>query len=422
MQAAATVRWFETETTTLLDGAARAGVGHVVALSIVGIHEVDLGYYHGKRRQEELLLADSAPVPTTVLRATQFHEFAGQVLARMRGPIALVPVMRSQPIAAREVGAALVELAEGPAIGLAPELAGPQVKLVADMARPQLRAIGSRMSLRTAEELAVAYAGARARLVRVAYAVLGSIAEAEDVVSDCWLRLVEADTHAPVLDVDAWATVVVARRALDVLRSVRIRRESYVGPWLPEPVLAAVPDSAAADPAERTAWVLHDLFGLPFTEVAGAVGRSPDAVRQLASRARRHVADQAPRIDVDAHEHQAVFDAFVAAAAGGDLAALVAVLDPEAVLTSDGGGQVNAALRPVHGADRVARFLLGIMGKAPPGQFPVPVLVNGLAGLAWMDGDRIESVVSVTVQDRRISRVDMVRAPARVAALRLPGA
>jgi uncharacterized protein YbjT (DUF2867 family) len=144
MRAKTAVSWFETETNNLLAAAARGGVAHVVALSIVGIDRVDLGYYAGKRRQEELLLAAGAPVPTTVLRATQFHEFAGQVLARLRGPIALIPIMRSQPIAAREVAAALVNLATGPAVGRAPELAGPQPELVPDMVRRYLAAAGTK--------------------------------------------------------------------------------------------------------------------------------------------------------------------------------------------------------------------------------------------------------------------------------------
>lgn len=285
-------------------------------------------------------------------------------------------------------------------------------------------------------ELAVAYTAARPRLVRVAYAILGSHVEAEDVVSDCWLKLVDAHRREAIVDVDAWATVAVARRALDVLRSARVRRETYVGPWLPEPVLGAPADPAdrvtlddsvsfallvvleTLSPAERTAWVLHDLFGLPFAEVAAAVGRTPDAVRQLASRARRHVADRAPRMSVDTAEHQAAYRAFLVAAAGGDLAALVAVLDPDVVLTSDGGGEVSAALRPVRGADRVGRFVLGILRKAKPGQHPVPMTVNGLAGLALVDGDRIVTVLSLTVVGSRITRLDLVRAPAKLPRLR----
>ena len=179
------------------------------------------------------------------------------------------------------------------------------------------------------DELAAEYTRIRPRLLRAAYALLGTYAEAEDVVADTWLRLAAADQRERVSDVEAWAVVAVSRRALDVLRSARVQREAYVGPWLPEPLIErlpgpAVPPSLAASqadpadqvtldesvsyalmvvletltPAERTAWVLHDLFGVPFPEVAGVVGRDPAAVRQLAARARAHVRAGAPRMAV----------------------------------------------------------------------------------------------------------------------------
>lgn len=145
MKAAESIAWFGAAATQLLAAARRAGIGHVVVLSIVGVDRVDHGYYQGKRRQEELVLAPDAGVLTSVLRATQFHEFAGQLLDRSPGgPVAFVPKMRSQPVAAREVAHALAELAVGPAVGLASELAGPRPERVADMARRQLRATGSR--------------------------------------------------------------------------------------------------------------------------------------------------------------------------------------------------------------------------------------------------------------------------------------
>jgi RNA polymerase sigma-70 factor (ECF subfamily) len=280
-------------------------------------------------------------------------------------------------------------------------------------------------------ELAHIYETARPRLTRVAYAILGTHADAEDVVADTWLKLVQADAREPVRDVLGWATVATARTALDVLRSARSRREAYVGPWLPEPLLAdaglGVADPAdrvtlddeiryallvvleRLSPAERTAWVLHDLFGMPFDEVATAVGRTPAAVRQLASRARAHLADAGQRFEVDPGRHDEVVGAFVVAAAGGDLTSLIDTLDADVVLTSDGGGVVNAARRPVTGADRVARFLLGIAAKHE-GSI-VPVKVNGATGLAVMNGDELHSVVSLTVRAGRISRIDMVLAP-----------
>ena len=237
--------------------------------------------------------------------------------------------------------------------------------------------------------LANAFTQARPRLVRVAYAIIGTHTEAEDVVADCWFRLVSADQQEPVRDVEAWSVVAVSRMALDVLRSARVRRERYVGPWLPEPVVAS-PDKTAADPAdqvtladevdyailvvmetlspaERTAFVLHDLFGLTFDEVANIVGRTPGAVRQLASRARRRVRSRSPWPSTDAAEHRHVVDAFASAATSGDLAALIHLLDPAVVLVSDGGGLVSAARKPVLGPVRVARFLLGVLAKGQPG-------------------------------------------------------
>ncbi|GGN20751.1 RNA polymerase sigma-70 factor (ECF subfamily) [Actinoplanes campanulatus] len=270
-----------------------------------------------------------------------------------------------------------------------------------------------------------AWTAARPRLVRVAYAILGSVAEAEDVVSECWFRLARA---GPVHDVEAWAVVTVTRAATDVLRSARMRRETYPGPWLPEPVVTADPaDRITLDerigyallvvlesltPAERTAWVLHDLFGLPFEEVATVVGRTPAAVRQLAVRARRHVRDRTPRLDIDPDQHRRVVQRFLAAAAGGRLGDLVAMLDPDAVVTSDGGGRTGNARRPVHGAPRAAHFLLALAAKAEP---LTPVTVNGLLGMAVHRDGRVDTIIAFTVAAGRIQRVDLIRAPDKLA-------
>jgi RNA polymerase sigma-70 factor (ECF subfamily) len=291
-----------------------------------------------------------------------------------------------------------------------------------------------------AGELAAAYQNARPRLVRVAYAVLGSRAEAEDVVSECWLRLVAADERDPVGDVEAWGTVTVARAALDALRSARMRRELYPGPWLPEPVVEAAPagryppgqdpaDRVTLDetlsyallvvletltPAERTAWVLHDVFGMAFTDVAETVGRSPAAVRQLAARARGHINARAPRVEVSKAEHHAALIRFLNAAIGGDMSALLAALDPDVVLTSDGGGQVGAARRPVYGADRVARFMTGTVRFFKPTEVVRMITVNGAPGLGVFDGDDLTAVASFTMTGDRISRVDVIRAPLKL--------
>ncbi|MBL7492898.1 RNA polymerase sigma factor SigJ [Frankia sp. AgB1.9] len=283
------------------------------------------------------------------------------------------------------------------------------------------------------EALAVAFQAARPRLVRVAYAILGSRGDAEDVVADCWLRLVAHHVEEPIRDPEAWAVVTVSRMAVDVLRSARVRRERYVGPWLPEPVLttAAPEQGDPADrvtlddevsyallvvletltPAERTAFVLHDLFGLPFPEVADIVGRTPASVRQLASRARRHIRDRAGRPVVDPAEHRRVVEAFAAAAGSGDLGTLIAVLDPEVVLVSDGGGFVTAARRPIQGADKVARFVLGVLAKGQLGSQIELVRVNGAPGFAVHEAGRLAAVVAFTVAAGRVARLDLVVAP-----------
>jgi RNA polymerase sigma-70 factor (ECF subfamily) len=299
------------------------------------------------------------------------------------------------------------------------------------------------------DELAAEYTRIRPRLLRAAYALLGTHAEAEDAVADTWLRLAAADERDPVDDVEAWAVVAVSRRALDVLRSARIQREAYVGPWLPEPLIERLPGPAGPDgpaeladpadrvtldesvsyalmvvletltPAERTAWVLHDLFGVPFTDIAGVVGRGPAAVRQLAARARAHVRAGAPRMAVSPAEHRDAVDAFFRAAAGGDLAGLVAVLDPDVVLTSDGGGQATAARRPVRGAGRVSRFLVATAATISAGQRVVPLTVNGGPGLAIVEPDGSASLLgALTVAGGRILRVDLVVAPAKLVGAR----
>ncbi|WP_436698546.1 RNA polymerase sigma factor SigJ [Nocardioides sp. BYT-33-1] len=284
------------------------------------------------------------------------------------------------------------------------------------------------------EGLAEEYDALRPRLVRVAYAILGSRAEAEDVVADCWPRLVEADAREPVRDLTGWLTVAAARAATDVLRSARVRREEYVGPWLPEPYVDLAPDPAdrvtldetvsyalavvleSLSPAERTAWVLHDVFGMGFAEVAAVVGRTPAAVRQLASRARAHLATQPARFEVDRSAHEAVLGRFLAAAAGGDLDALVATLDPEVVVTSDGGGAVSAARRPVHGAERSARFLAGLVAKYA-GQVEIELLgVNGAPAIGLRESGVLTSLIVLTVAGDRATRVDILRAPAKLAA------
>lgn len=272
----------------------------------------------------------------------------------------------------------------------------------------------------------------RRRLVGLAYRMLGTTAEAEDAVQEAfvlWLRL-DASERAAVVNPAAWLTRVTSRMCLDVLGSARARRERYVGPWLPEPVpgdLFARTDGAdggdpavrvardesvstallvvleSMTPAERVAFVLHDVFGYSFAEVAETLGRTPAASRQLASSARAHVRDGRAG-DADPGEHDRVVAAFARAADGGDLAALTALLDPSVELRSDGGGAVRAALNPVHGPSKVARFLLGVLDRQADARLEPRTTADG-ASLAFVRGGRVTGVVNLRVVDGQVAAV-----------------
>jgi RNA polymerase sigma-70 factor, ECF subfamily len=268
------------------------------------------------------------------------------------------------------------------------------------------------------------FAQARPRLLRLAYSELGDLGEAEDVVQEAWLRLERVDV-GEISNLDGWLTTVVARLALDRLKSARARRETYIGPWLPEPVVSDDPaDRVTLDesvsyalltvleqlsPAERTAFVLHDVFDVPFDEVAAVVGRTPEAVRQLASRARRRVRGERPRFPASDDEHDRAVRAFASAVGEGDLAALVAVLDPDVVWTSDGGGLAAAARKPLRGAARVARGWAAL--KARFVCEPFEITLNGRLGLVVASEDGHRAALSFVVADGRITRIDAIRNP-----------
>jgi RNA polymerase sigma-70 factor, ECF subfamily len=283
-------------------------------------------------------------------------------------------------------------------------------------------------------DLAAEFEALRPQLTRVAYGMLGSLAEAEDIVQEAWLRLGRAD-RAAIDDLRAWLTTVVGRLALDALGSARARRESYVGEWLPEPLVEEYEeDNPTLDeavstallvvlehlsPAERTAFLLHDVFELPFDKVGEVVGRSPAAVRQLAARARAHVEEGKPRFPADAEEEQRIVIAFALAWQEGDHEALLGVLDPDAVFRADGGGKASAAGKPLHGADRIARALLGLRRAAERrGQERTGRLarVNGAPGVVIVEAHGA-SVVSLTIDAGRIVAVDIVRNPDKLRGL-----
>ncbi|MEV0566289.1 RNA polymerase sigma factor SigJ [Dactylosporangium sp. NPDC050588] len=248
----------------------------------------------------------------------------------------------------------------------------------------------------------------RDHLFGVAYRMLGSRADAEDVVQDAWLRYAGADTSG-VTDLRAWLTTVTGRLCLDQLRAAKVRREAYVGPWLPSPLVERLPDPSQVDPGERVsfrdsvsiallmvldaltpeqrvAFVLHDVFAVPFAEVAATLGTTPENARQLASRARKAVADGERRHTTDRALQASVLAAFTAAAAGGDMDALLKLLAPDVVAIGDGGGVVSAARRPILGASAVARFVLGLIGRNADASLEV-ALVNGDPGLVVRFGD-----------------------------------
>jgi len=269
----------------------------------------------------------------------------------------------------------------------------------------------------------------RRHLEAVGYRMLGSATEAEDAVQEAWLRLSRSDTEG-VANLGGWLTTVVARVCLDMLRSRRARREDYVGSWLPEPVVtiengpedeAVLADSVGLallvvldtlTPAERLAFVLHDMFGMPFDEIAPIVERSEAATRQLASRARRRVRGARPSSDVDLREQRRVIDAFLAASRAGDFEALLVVLDPDVVFRIDGGGVAPRARPPIEGAEAVAAQILE--RGAPLAPFARPALVNGNAGLIVIPHVKPIAVVGFVIAGGRIAEIDLVADPAKL--------
>jgi RNA polymerase sigma-70 factor (TIGR02957 family) len=276
-----------------------------------------------------------------------------------------------------------------------------------------------------------AFARHRSLLFTVAYEMLGSAADAEDVVQETWLRWANAD-HAEVRDPRAYLVRIVSRQALNRLRTLARRREDYVGEWLPEPLLTS-PDVATdvelaenvsiamltvletLGSAERAVFVLREVFDIPYEEIAEAVGKSPAAVRQIAHRAWEHVAARRPRMPVSTTEQQEVVDRFLAAIQHGDLQGLLDVLAPGVVGVSDGGGLAPAARRPIEGAERVARFLIGAARSA---SFEVKrIWLNGSPG-GWIDiGGEVNGVLSFSVENGRITRIYAISNPHKLARL-----
>ncbi|MBM0123589.1 RNA polymerase sigma-70 factor [Pimelobacter simplex] len=268
-------------------------------------------------------------------------------------------------------------------------------------------------------------------LFTVAYEMLGSAADAEDVVQETWLRWAEVDRDE-IRDPRAYLVRIVTRQALNRLRTLSRRREDYVGEWLPEPLLTA-PDVAedvelaesvsmamltvleTLGPTERAVFVLREVFDTPYDEIAAAVGKTSAAVRQIATRARNHVAARRPRVDVDRGEQQAVVESFLAAVQGGDLQGLLDALAPDVVLLADHGGVAQAIRKPLHGSEPVARLLANFATFAPDGVIE-PVWINGSLG-ARIDARGEVTAISLELADGRISKILVVRNPAKLTSL-----
>jgi RNA polymerase sigma-70 factor (ECF subfamily) len=271
----------------------------------------------------------------------------------------------------------------------------------------------------------------RPLLVRHAYRMLGEYGEAEDVVQDAYLRWSEAAAKSEVDDDRAFLRTIVTRLCLDRLRSARVKREVYVGPWLPEPVVSDIKDDPEASavladdisfalllalerlaPLERAAFLLHDALGVPFDEVAQTLGRSEPAVRKLASRGRDHVRDAKRRATIKRDEAMKLRDAFLDALTNDDAAALQHLLTTDVLFVSDGGGKVPAATVPVAGAERVTQLLLGLKRKGGAAIRRIElVTLNGLPGLALYTDAGLETAMALEVSDGHIAAMYAVRNP-----------
>ena len=275
----------------------------------------------------------------------------------------------------------------------------------------------------------------RSLLFTVAYEMLGSAADAEDVVQETWLRWANlgAAARADVRDPRAYLVRIVTRQALNRLRTLARRREEYVGEWLPEPLLTS-PDVAedvefaesvsiamltvleTLAPAERAVFVLREVFDVPYDEIAEAVGKSPAAVRQIAHRARRHMAARRPRMEVSRTEQQQVVERFLAALTTGDVQGLMDVLAPDVVLVSDGGGLAPAVRHPVEGMERVAA-LLSRFKTAAPGAEVATLLLNGAVAARIDPAGEFNTAVTFVVEDGRIARIYAIRNPHKLGRL-----
>ncbi|MBX7434727.1 RNA polymerase sigma-70 factor [Mycobacterium sp. Y57] len=293
------------------------------------------------------------------------------------------------------------------------------------------------MTAAPGDEHAERFTHLRPLLFTIAYEILGSANESDDVLQESYLRWAGVEL-ATVADTKAYLAKLVTRQALNALRAQSRRREDYVGPWLPEPLLTEQDASAdvvlaesvsmamlvvleTLSPDERAVFVLHEVFGFGHDEIASAIGKSPAAVRQMAHRAREHVHSRRRRFEPVAPEISSELTArFFAAAATGDLDGLMAMLAPDVVWTADSDGKVSAARRPVAGAERVARLILGLVRLGGPDGRVEPAVYNSSPALVLYTGDHLEGVVSFEVVDGKIANFYAMRNPEKLATVTVP--
>ena len=278
--------------------------------------------------------------------------------------------------------------------------------------------------MRLPDQHLAAFEAQRPRLLRLGYRMLGSVSEAEDVVQEAWLRWarVEDSIDAPA----AYLTRIVTRLCLDQLKSARARRETYVGAWLPDPLMGTTDDEVLAhdltltlmlamerlSPLERAAFLLRDVFDTPLDEVAATLGRAPAAVRQLAARARRHLQDARPRYAIQSEEAERIARAFFTAASSGDATALSGLLASEVAIHSDGGGKVLAFLNVIRGLDRAVRLFQGLARKpAYQPRFLRAVTIDGLPGYVSIDRGQVLQTTALDIREGKVVAVYIVRNP-----------
>lgn len=280
-------------------------------------------------------------------------------------------------------------------------------------------------------EQIAAFEAARPKLFGIAYRMLGTVADAEDVLQDAYLRFA-ASKPADLRSVEAWLVTIVTRLCLDRIKSAQAQREVYVGPWLPEPLMAGQPPEAndpaehmadlesisfafvlllqSLTPEERAVFLLREVFEYDYAEIAAFIGKGEDACRQLFSRAKKHIAEHRPRIKTTPEEHQRVLAGFMQAVSTGDLAGLMQLMSTDVTLATDGGGKASAATHPLHGPDHVARFVIGLAKKASGLSFDV-VPVNGQFGILIRNEGKLETMTVLDIAEAHIRAVYFIRNP-----------